>query len=204
MSKSKTKIVLKALKKFDTIWHPESTVVFKSQAEKKVIGRFENDEIVELDEATLELCEKWGFKYDSELYDKLFGENEVEEPISPLPVVNQSKTTENNDDATSSSSTPTNEPDSIEPKTPNNSTNSIISPPQSNVQSTYTTTINSDFFNDTLVKVNHILEVNLSKFTYTEQKLNEELEHTKTLLSEMTSKYESIKSKFDAMKQIFS
>ena len=84
-SKSKSKIVLKSLKKFNTIWHPDSGVVFKSQSDKKVIGRFENDSIIELDEVTIELCEKWGFKYDTELYDKLYSDEVAE--VAEIPDV---------------------------------------------------------------------------------------------------------------------
>ena len=46
MSSAKNKIVLKKLKELNTIWHPESTLVFKSSTEKIVIGRYENEKLV--------------------------------------------------------------------------------------------------------------------------------------------------------------
>ena len=50
---SSKKIVLKKLKELDTIWHPESTLVFKSSKDKIVIGRYENENFISLDDAIL-------------------------------------------------------------------------------------------------------------------------------------------------------
>jgi flagellar biosynthesis GTPase FlhF len=58
---------LKKLQNTSHIWHPDSTLVFKSVGEKVVIGRFENDTIIPLDEKSLELCEEYKFKYDASL-----------------------------------------------------------------------------------------------------------------------------------------
>ena len=65
-----TKIILRKLKEYDTMWHPDSTLVFKSSTEKLVIGRYVNNELISLDEEALELCEKWTFKYDSSLIEE--------------------------------------------------------------------------------------------------------------------------------------
>lgn len=79
MSESSTrKIVYKILKKHNTIWHPESTLVFKSQKDKRVIGRYEDDEIV-FDDTVLELCSEWKFKYDESLVEEENGEDNSEE-----------------------------------------------------------------------------------------------------------------------------
>ena len=68
---SKKVVKLKTLKAYDTIWHPESTLVFKSKEkdERLVIGRYENKEIIPLDDIALELCEKWSFKPDDSLME---------------------------------------------------------------------------------------------------------------------------------------
>lgn len=76
MSSAK-KITLKKLKELNTIWHPESTLVFKSSEEKVVIGRYEDGELIPLDETSLELCSKWKFKYDKDLVEE--DENEEDE-----------------------------------------------------------------------------------------------------------------------------
>ena len=73
MSDSSKKIVLKKLPAHNTIWHPESTLVFKSQKERLVIGRYVDDEIIPLDDISINLCETWKFKPDESLFE---GENE--------------------------------------------------------------------------------------------------------------------------------
>ena len=72
----KRKIVLKKLSAYNTVWHPESTVVFKSQKERLVIGRLVNNVLIQLDQECLDLCDKWNFKPDESL---LCEEEEEEE-----------------------------------------------------------------------------------------------------------------------------
>ena len=59
MSETKRKIILKKLKKggLDTVWHPESTLVFKSQKERLVTGRWVSEDFLPLDDEALVLCE---------------------------------------------------------------------------------------------------------------------------------------------------
>lgn len=77
---SKQKIVLKKLKAINKIWHPESTLVFKSANERIVIGRYIKDgddgEFVPLDQECIDSCDKWKFKYDESLIES---EEEAEE-----------------------------------------------------------------------------------------------------------------------------
>lgn len=67
---SKPKIVLKKLKALDKIWHPESSLVFKSLDDKKVIGRYTDNEFISLDEVALQLCLDWNFSYDPDLVEE--------------------------------------------------------------------------------------------------------------------------------------
>ena len=69
MSATKRKIVLKKLKAHNTIWHPESTLVFKSLKERLVIGKYVDDKLIPLDEEALDLCDKWKFKPDDSLLE---------------------------------------------------------------------------------------------------------------------------------------
>ena len=69
MSDSK-KIVLKNLTAHNTIWHPDSTLVFKSRKDRLVIGRYVDDELIPLDNDALHLCEVWKFKPDESLFDE--------------------------------------------------------------------------------------------------------------------------------------
>ena len=75
MNKS-TKIVLKKNKKLNTIWHPESSLVFKSSKDRRVIGTYINKEFINLNNNALHLCKTWGFKYDKELYNTQNSEQE--------------------------------------------------------------------------------------------------------------------------------
>lgn len=70
-----SKIILKKLKEMNTIWHPESTLVFKSKDQQVVIGRWDNALFIDLDEVALELCDTWKFKVDESLIEQ----EEVEE-----------------------------------------------------------------------------------------------------------------------------
>ena len=78
MSSTKNKIVLKKLKELNTIWHPESTLVFKSSTDKVVVGRYNEGKLISLDDKALKLCEKWKFKYDKDLIEE---EEEEEEEV---------------------------------------------------------------------------------------------------------------------------
>ncbi len=64
MSDTKRKIILKKLSALNTIWHPETTLVFKSQNDRLVIGRYVNCEVIPLDEEAILLCNEWNFKPD--------------------------------------------------------------------------------------------------------------------------------------------
>jgi hypothetical protein len=54
----------------ERLWNQESTLVFKSQQERIVIGRFDGKEYIHLDEKTLELCEQYNFKCDPSLVEE--------------------------------------------------------------------------------------------------------------------------------------
>ena len=86
MSDQKKKLVYKKLTAHNTIWHPESTLVFKSQKERLVIGRLQDSEIVYLDEQSLELCDQWNFKPDESLIHE---ESEESDKIGDTPDVTE-------------------------------------------------------------------------------------------------------------------
>ena len=70
MSETAPKIMLKKLKELNTIWHPDSTLVFKSKDEKFVIGRWVDSTFIDLDDTAIELCETWKFKIDESLIEQ--------------------------------------------------------------------------------------------------------------------------------------
>ena len=74
------KIMLKKLKELNTIWHPDSTLVFKSKDEKLVIGRWVDSALIDLDDTAIQLCETWKFKIDESLVEQT-SEVETEEEV---------------------------------------------------------------------------------------------------------------------------
>lgn len=80
MASKKEKTVFKKHKALDKVYHPESGLVIKSATDKVVIGRIsDDDEFISLDDECLELCEKYGFKYDETLVAEQEENPEVEE-----------------------------------------------------------------------------------------------------------------------------
>ncbi len=79
MSTQKRKITLKKLSALNTVWHPESGLVFKSQKERLVIGSYVDGNLVDLDDEALTLCEEWNFKPDESLLEGEAEEEEAEE-----------------------------------------------------------------------------------------------------------------------------
>jgi hypothetical protein len=63
------KIILRKLKELQTIWHPDSKLVFRSRDEKVVTGMFIDGGFVELDDTAIGLAEEWGFKIDEDLLE---------------------------------------------------------------------------------------------------------------------------------------
>ena len=155
-SKPRIKIVLKKNKAINKIWHPESTLVFKSSKEKMVIGRYEDGELIPLDEETLDLCTKWKFKYDSSLVEeeeetesdsegetasRQDSDSEVELDAKKTHVEPTSENSENEDDPVSVPApepvpVPDSVPDSVhEPKSESNHRSDMKSNMKSNMKS---------------------------------------------------------------------
>ena len=79
--KTKKKITLKKLAVHDTLWHEDSRLVFKSKTQKLVVGMLgDDDKSIVVNDETLDLCEKWGFKIDPTLVESESDDEEVEHP----------------------------------------------------------------------------------------------------------------------------
>jgi hypothetical protein len=93
-STKKTKSIrLRKLQSHDTLWHPDSRLVFKSKTEKLVVGRLTDDDNVVLDEEALGLCETWSFKIDPALVES--ESDNDEEEVLKTKKSNSSASTEN-------------------------------------------------------------------------------------------------------------
>ena len=100
MSSEKSRL-LKKIKGSSHILHPESTLVFKSAKDRIVIGRYDNETIVELDNKTVKLCEKWNYKYDTSLNIKEVSDNEVEEGTEEEEEATEEEETKEDDEVVS-------------------------------------------------------------------------------------------------------
>ena len=76
---SNKKVVLKKLKELGKIWHDDSRLVFKSETEKLVIGRYEDNKFIPLDNEAVIRCKTWNFKYDPSIEVEGLEEQENEE-----------------------------------------------------------------------------------------------------------------------------
>lgn len=96
-AKNKPKLILKRHKKTGKVWHPESGLVFKSAKDKVVIGRYENDDFIELDDEALDLCVEFGFKYDKDLVEEDEEEEAEEDDEEPVEDNKKSEPKPNNE-----------------------------------------------------------------------------------------------------------
>ena len=184
MSSSSKKIVLKKLNQHNTIWHPESTLVFKSQKDRLVIGRYVDDKIIPLDEDALNLCETWKFKPDESLFDSdEKAENEeseeeenVDKDIDQVPSV----VTE---DTVLVSTVVHNVSSLLVKKSENNSGTSLLED------------LTDKFTKQIFTQFNLLNEENTC--------LKSQLRENETAFAELQKKYDDIKKKFDTMKSIF-
>ena len=184
MSADKRK-VLKPLKEMETIWHPDSGLVFKSKTEKVVTGRWINSEFYPLDEEAIELCAQWSFKYDQELYDELMADEDEGGD-------------EGGDEACGEEDEACGEVDETEEvKVSNDDLN--------NLTSNFTNNLNSYFqtlTNDYCAKIS-ILENKLSNKSLDFDKMTEDRDKLKVELSMMTEDHDKIKEECDKLKAKF-
>lgn len=205
MSASSKKIVLKKLNSHNTIWHPESTLVFKSQKDRLVIGRYVDDQIIPLDDVALNLCETWNFKPDETLiddeYNKKVAPEEVtdEEPTDEEPTEKED-TNENTKEVPTqevpTKEVPTKEVPTQEVPTQEVPTQEKNTECEDNVKKSNFVKSITDVFTFQICEAFDILNEEKSSLTI-------ELSDTKAILSDLQKKYDDIKKKFDTMKSIF-
>lgn len=191
MSTSCKKIVLKKLSSHNTIWHPESTLVFKSQKDKLVIGRYVDDEIIPLDDEALSLCETWKFKPDESLFD---GEEEEAEKVDE-EAENEESEEENVDKETVQVPTvipkeTVQVPIVIHKEESKEPTHLIKSSENRSIHD-----ITNKFTKQVFAEFDILIEDNTS--------LKSQLAENLSAFADLQKKYDDIKKKFDTMKSLF-
>ena len=193
MSASSKKIVLKKLNSHNTIWHPDSTLVFKSQKDRLVIGRYVDDKIIPLDDVALTLCETWKFKPDESLFD-----DEDNEKVKPEEGTDEEPTDEEptDEDPTENIPEESNQKKVVEEE----STQKKVVEEESTQKKLITEKTNvkniTDIFTFQICEAFDNLNDEKSALTI-------ELSDTKAILADLQKKYDDIKKKFDTMKSIF-
>ena len=201
MSDSSKKIVLKKLPAHNTIWHPESTLVFKSQKERLVIGRYVDDELIPLDDIAINLCETWKFKPDESLFDEPSGEESndelaTEKADQPLEKVSTQvekadQTVEKDDQTVEKVSA------HVEKTQYKNSGSENIQ----NITEGFTSQLYTAV--DILINEKNYLLSQLHDTEETLSDLQKKYDEKEETLSDLQKKYDDIKKKFDTMKSLF-
>jgi hypothetical protein len=196
MSSAK-KITLKKLKELNTIWHPESTLVFKSSEEKVVIGRYEDGELIPLDETSLELCSKWKFKYDKDLVEE--DENEEDETQDEEKVDEKSE----DEKETSEKEEIPDEEEKVEVKP-----EKIVKTEKSNKNEDSTITSLTSEMSEKIhslfdkISIDYNTKIlDLENELIQKNKIIDDLEHK---YNNSQSELDKLKTKFDGIKQLFS
>ena len=69
--KKPLEITLRTNKNINKLWHPETCMVFKSAKERYVIGKCENNKIIKLTNADIDICKSRGFAYKENNIDDI-------------------------------------------------------------------------------------------------------------------------------------
>ena len=212
MSDSSKKIVLKKLPSHNTIWHPESTLVFKSQKERLVIGRYVDDELIPLDDIAINLCEIWKFKPDESLFE---GENEPsgEESNDELPTEKADQTVEKVSTQVEKADQTVEKVSAHVEKTPDQTVEKVSTQVEKaqyknsgaeNIQNiTEGFTVQLYTAVDILINEKNYLLSQLRDTEETLSDLQKKYDDKEETLSDLQKKYDDIKKKFDTMKSLF-
>lgn len=187
-TRSKRKIVLKNLKKYKTIWHPESTLVYKSRKERLVIGRYVDGQLIPLDEDALELCDEWNMKPDESLIEDDDGQESED----------RSSHDDGKDDDSEEEDAPTPpEEKEQEPPAPTPTPTPTPTPAETS----------SDDIQRVVAQYNAHSESFIAELTKwsseRESSRVAELAAKQSEYDDLKSKYDAIKKKFDTMKSLF-
>ena len=213
-----SKIILKKLKSLNTIYHPETKLVFKSAQEKVVIGVYNetSDSLDPLNEESVKLCEKWKFKYeapkdeegdeegeegeedeDEGEDDEENGDEENEEGDEDCPGDNTDTVHEN---VKSVPEIPVAEPevqqqsDSVTPQTSNDSIKNLATLSLKNFKE-FTIQISN-------IEHNYLAEIESFKLKLADK--IEELDNMTLQFTNMKADHDKLKQKFDNIKNLFS
>jgi len=190
------KVSLKKLAEFNTVWHEQSGLVFKSQKEMIVIGKLVNKEIVPLTAVDVTTCEKFKFQYEIPVAE---GEEEVDEVDG-----GEEGTEEAEDVAPAEPEQPkvVEEVKKVAEETAKESANKIVKQITSDENDIIDSEV--DEFNKIINDLNRIWKTTNAKNDTRIHALEIELQETKKDLFDLQDLYDKMRVKFDGIKQLFS
>jgi hypothetical protein len=196
------KLSLKKLAEFNTVWHEETGMVFKSQKEIIVVGKLVNKQIVPLSESDITTCEKFKFKY--EVTEPVEEEEEVEEVEEEAAAEGEEEEEEVEEVSEEEQQEPASEPELpaevVKETPPEVLTKEVVKVAEVSKEISKEV----DEFTKTLVDLNRIWKVTTETNTGKIQSLEIELEKTKKEYVDLQDMYDKMKQKFDGIKQLFS
>ena len=220
MSETKRpKISLKKLAEFNTVWHEQSALVFKSNKELVVVGKLVNKKIVRLTENDIADCENFRFKYEiikeeeveeeetdgSNIEEPEAEEAKAEEPEAEETEAEETEAEEAKAEETKAEEAKAEEPEpDSEPEKPAKVTTILETK-----SSDFIYTINNlkDMWEATTeqnTRTIYSLENELEQHTSKIYSLEIELENKKKDFVDLQDLYDKMKLKFDGIKQLFS
>ena len=196
---TKNKISLKKLAEFNTVWHEESALVFKSAKELVIVGKLVNKKIVPLQEDDIQLCDKYRFKYQvavvEEEEDDVVDEGEGEEEEGE--VTGEEATGE--EDEVSEEEKPDVTPAPVDTADKEEEQEEVSDAVPKKMDEVIV-----DEFTDAVHNITKIWDTTNSKYRSQIIHLESDLAKTKQELEELHDKYNKMKVKFDGIKQLFS
>ena len=210
----KPKISLKKLAEFNTVWHEESALVFKSNKELVVIGKLVNKEIVTLTEDDISICEKFRFKYEIITKEEEEEEEEdgQEDRAPPAEEEDGSNVTEGTEEEPEPEASAEEEEEVEEEAAAVNTEEVKVEPtpifPKSIItkpieQPVVAVTTSSDFMT-TVYNLQTIWETTTHKNINKIHCLEIELDKKTKEFMDLQDLYDKMKIKFDGIKQLFS
>jgi len=202
MSETKKKLVLKKLSQYNTIWHPESTMVFKSIKERVVIGRLEDEELKPIDNICKDACKEWNFVIE-ESPETSNDEGENEEEHKEVENEDEHKEVEDQDEHKEVEDQDEQEEEEEDDDEEEEEKEEVK---EENV-STVLDTKSSDRATRVLSKISSVAqEISVAVNQYEEEisKLKNDLENSQAKNQRLEQELDSMRAKFTALKSIFS
>ena len=200
-SQTKKRKILRKLKEYNTIWHPDSTLVFKSQKERLVIGRLVDKKLIPLDDEALELCEEWNYKADESLL-KQNSENESESDSEKTQ--SEEEKSNNSEEDTPEESEREEEPvQAITTDTQSDKETAEVDLPTPSMTTTTNLSSNLPLVESFESLKNNLVQTLTSQLSEIES-LKSQNSTLQTERDELNEKYTAIMKKFEAMKSLFS